>query len=104
MAQVDFSNAVLDVSGNNKPMASSSYLNITGTSTMTNASGTRITGWEANRILSNTASKVSILKTGTFNASGTECFISGMWRISNISFSAYDTYAFVIDIEINVNS
>lgn len=104
MAQVDFSNAVLDVSGNNKPMTSSSYLDITGSSTMSNASGTRITSGEANSILSNTPSKVSILKTGTFNSSGTECFISGKWRISNISFSSGDTYSFVIDIEVSGNT
>lgn len=103
MAVVDFSNAVLDVSGNNKPMANA-YLNIAGGTTMTNASGTRITSGETSRILSNTISKVSILKTGIFTASGTECFLVGMWRISNISFSPDDTYAFVIDIETSVNT
>lgn len=105
MAVVDFSNAVLDVSGYETPLTHSDYMDL------------RHNFWHGSseisvptiRVITDTPTKVSILYTGTFNASGTEFTINysstrAAFRVSNISFSAGDTYSFVIDIEVSGNS
>ena len=113
MAQVDFSNAVLDLySGNpsyaDKPMNSSDYLNLGGNNShiLVNTSGSSIVSNSSKTIITNTPSKVSILYTGTFTASGTEflTYEAPRWRVSNVSFSSGDTYSFVIDIEVSGNT
>lgn len=114
MAQVDFSNAVLDVWDNrptqpSKPFTEQNYMNFdasfslynyeNGSYSVINTNGTKT-------ILSNTPSKVSFLYTGEFSVGGTYFLMTNnaIWKVSNISFSAGDTYAFVIDIEVSGNT
>lgn len=118
MAQVDFSNAVLDVNPNNAeamPMTAAEYLYINHLPRLYNGNDApqRISTNEVKTILSNTPAKVSILFTGSFTANGTEFYIGRneyytyvlpLWRVSNISFSSGDSYAFVIDIEVSGNT
>ena len=105
MAQVDFTNAVLDVnpnapSGHTNPMEQYPYLGISASDWyFTNAEDSRIVDNVSGQIISSTPAKVSIQFNGTFTASGTEMYRYWMsWKISNISFSAGDTYSFIVDI------
>ena len=113
MAQVDFSNAVLDAYAG-KPFGQNYYLNFDNTPTLYDISA-QVIGSGSKRIISNTPSKVSILYIGTFSASGTEFYIAMSknattgtivfaWKVSNISFSSGDSYSFVIDIEVSGNT
>ena len=107
MAQVDFSNAVLDVYNSSaRPFAYSNYLNIPYEATVyDDQSGNSINGSASVNIILNTPTKVSILFTGVFTASGTSFHTNrSVWGVSNISFSAGDTYSFVIDIEVSGNT
>lgn len=106
MAQVDFTNAVLDVYDNTKkPMTSSNYLGINGDVYFYNEQGSIINSNGAKSVILNTPAKVSILFTGSFTASGTSFHTDlSLWKVSNISFSSGDTYAFVIDIETSGNT
>lgn len=110
MAQVDFSNAVLDVYNGRKPMTSASYLSLGGNANpFINENGVSVTsGSISPQIISNTPTKASILFVGSFTASG-DRFLLGysggyMWRVSNISFSNGDTFSFIIDIETSGNT
>ena len=118
MAQVDFSNAVLDVyEGSSSilpatPMAQNNYLKLLGGINSISGSSAVTTG-DSVSVITNTPSKVSILHTGTFAESGT-AFLIGQywdnsnwrapWKVSNISFSAGDSYSFIIDIETSGNT
>ena len=109
MADVDFSNAVLDVntSSGYNPMPQLDYLKL-ATSSLANASGSIISSG-THSIITNTPSKVSILYSGVLGESGTEFYLyfSGnvkIWKVSNISFSNGDTYSFIIDIEVEGNT
>ena len=107
MAQVDFSNAVLDVY-NDKPLTYGSYLqlNNSGAPYFHNLAGNYISV-PTKSIILNTPQNVSILFTGVFNSAGTEFYIGDSakeWKVSNISFSSGDTYSFVIDIEVSGNT
>lgn len=124
MAQVDFSNAVLDYSdeANAYAMQESNYLfldypNISyGGIFNYNVSQYKIVTNDNVSIILNTPSKVSILYTGSFIANGTFFYIGSCryfdggwrktlpWKVSNISYSAGDTYSFVIDIEVSGNT
>jgi len=108
MAAVNFDNATLDVNSSviYKPMTSSSYLLINESAYLFDANGSSIVTSPTKGILSNTPSKVSILCSGTFGASGTELYLDRyrIWKVTDISFSSGDSYGFVVDIEINGNS
>lgn len=107
MAQVDFSNAVLDVNGNMKPMGLSNYLGIRYAE-LRDSNGNQLNSGGYS-ILTNTPSKVSILYSGTFysGVSGTEFYLGTITnrslKVSNISFGSEDAYSFVIDIETSGN-
>lgn len=112
MAQVDFSNAVLDVNTDspaNPPMSYNSYMRIGYESVLYDDTQV-ITVGQSMSILLNTPTKTSILFTGKFTTGGTHFYIGTdtnyrrVWKVSNISFSANDTYAFVIDIEVSGNT
>lgn len=123
MAEVDFSNAVLDVFEGNEyvsaynPMSTSDYMQLKNSSVeyFYNLQGNGISVPNpVVSILSNTPTKVSISYVGTFNSSGTE-FLIGLysvtggykyagWKVSNVSFSSGDTYSCIIDIEVSGNS
>lgn len=115
MAVVDFSNAVLDVRANNvyNPMTQGNYMRFNESSALYDATTTQITTNTSNRVIRDTPTKTTILYMGTFTTSGTEFYMGDgrynypeyrMWKVSNISFSANDTYAFVIDIEVSGNT
>ena len=114
MAQVDFSNAVLDIRTDisiEYPMAHADYLILASSPQIYNSASNRINNNYSSSIILNTPSKVSILFSGAFTASGTEFYLGGSnfpmwrpWKVSNISFSSGDTYAFVIDIEVSGNT
>lgn len=112
MAVVDFSNAVLDVSTDSPaspPMSYDFYMRIGYESVLYDATQAITTG-QSMTFLLNTPTKVSILFTGKFTTGGTYFYIGTdtnyrrVWKVSNISFSANDTYAFVIDIEVSGNT
>ena len=110
MAQVDFSNAVLDVVSGYTPLSLPEYLRL-NVSEFHDSSHNALNyqSWNPNVILQNTPTKVSILYSGTFNVGGTEFYIAytgteEAWCVSNISFSAGDVYSFVIDIEVSGNT
>lgn len=115
MAIVDFSNAVLDVYNNNqqKPLEFSNYLGFNAAfGNMLLDSQGNVLSSATRSIITDTPTKISFLYRGTFNDSGTEFYIGYGgntpdrfgWKVSNISFSANDTFAFVIDIEVSGNS
>jgi len=115
MAQVDFSNAVLDVnpdmssSSSSYPLTMTSYLNFDNTSTLFDSSGNPISSNQSKTIITNTPTKVSILYAGTFTVNGGTKFYMGYstrrpWMVSNISFNSGDTYSFVVDIEVSGNT
>ena len=108
MAQVDFSNAVLDVKSGETPLALVNYLQLNNRD-IYDSSRNRISQATVS-ILTNTPTKVSILYTGSFSSSGNYFYmaynastLAGTFEISNISFSSGDTYSFVIDIETSGN-
>ena len=107
MAVVDFSNAVLDVNTGQLPMTYGNYLDLNNDKFYNSSYGIINTNRAVSKIL-NTPTKVSILYTGTFVASGTEFSIASTsnmtFYVSNISYSSGDTYAFVIDIEVSGNT
>ena len=121
MAQVDFSNANIEIIGSRKPLQKR-YLGLTNynsqtqiTYFMTTAEPWVALGTPTITILTQTPTKYSILYTGTFSSStpsGLSEFgiyirqQSGsptydfFWKVSNITFSAGDTYSFVIDVDV----
>lgn len=110
MAQVDFSNAVLDVNTGYYPLRMQSYISLGANRILVNSTGTPITQNSAMSVVENTPSKVSILYTGSFDTSGTEFYLHDgdtahrYWKVSGISFSSGDTYSFIIDIETSGNT
>lgn len=106
MAQVDFSHAKLEPkSTGERPITYSDIMRLNYSNYIYDSSGNIIASNVTKTILSETNSKVSILYVGQFTASGTECYPSAYnWRISNISFSAGDTFSFVIDVEVTVGT
>lgn len=108
MAQVDFSNAIIEpiISGNVNS-SSNYYLNLNN-GTLANGSGNSIVTSNSKNVLINEKKQFLILYQGTFTASGTEIYIrasdySGWWRIRNISFSSGDTYLFQINATLTCN-
>lgn len=111
MAQVDFSNAVLDVFSGN-PMTFGNYMQLyyVSSNSLDDPNGNPISTPVVSKIL-DTPTKVSILYAGsivTSNVSGTEFLLrignTRVWKVSNISFATGDTYSFVIDIEVSGNT
>ena len=112
MAIVDFSNAVLDVNpdilGGWTPN-DCTYVGLAYSGGLYDSNGNRV-GGSTREIILNTPTKVSVLYTGAFSASGTEFYLiyNGInlkpWKVSNISFNNGDGYSFVIDIEVSGNT
>ena len=105
MAMVDFSNAAISFStpfslNNAHPFCLNSgafWDGVGGSSGQTVNSGNCV-------ITTNTATKIVLSYTGTFTKSGTEFYFQGVnwWdypvKVSNINFSAGDTYDFSIEV------
>lgn len=117
MASVDFSNAVLEVSPNyGNDTISQSFVGIVGG---LNGNNTYIIKWNDSELrtiatlvvsnITNTTTKLSYSFIGTFLEGGDHFYISSQvnnapyWKVSNISFSEGDNFAFVIDIDISVS-
>lgn len=100
MADIDFSNAVLEpvagIANMNYP-----YLNLYDRS-LYDANQNAIS-YATCTIVSNTHQKITFQYTGSCYRGGTEMYFfrynTKAWRISNISFAAGDTFSFEIDIE-----
>ena len=112
MAQVDFSNAVLDVNPNTyqPPMNNNNFMGMSGGAGYLYDQSYNILASGNLSVLLNTPSKVSLLFTGAFGTGGTEFYFGSAyynistWKVSNISFNSGDTYSFVIDIEVSGNT
>ena len=104
MAQVNFDNAVLRPYSNNKPLERSGIMELNNSTVLCNTDGYSICSNALKTVILETANKFSILFVGTFTTSGDKFLLHNYktWEVSNISFSAGDTYSFVIDIEIDV--
>ena len=121
MAQVDFSNANIQIIGSRKPLRQP-FLGLTNydsatsiTYFMTTAEPWVDLGTPTITILTDTPTKYSIQYTGTFSSS-TPSGLSEFgiyirqqsyspaydfyWKVSNITFSAGDTYSFVVDVDV----
>ena len=108
MAQVDFSNARIEpvvspnVSTGNA--TANSYLNLNSTALVDATDNAIVTNYSS-QLLKNEKKEFVYMYTGTFTTSGTVCYIRyvsnvSWWKISNISFSAGDTYAFSIKADL----
>lgn len=120
MAQVDFSNAVLDGNASHSAnlLSLEHYIGLydRNYTDLYDSTSSVITSNANKSIVTDTPSKASILYTGNFTASGTELYIASrrsdlpgivwdiVWKVSNISFSSGDTYSFIIDIETSGNT
>lgn len=123
MAQVDFSNAHLDVFEGNEyvntynPMNHDLYMRLRSSAAeyfydLQGNSISRINPTVS--IIYESPTKVSILYVGEFTASGTS-FLIGLysqsgnrkfagWKVTNVSFNSGDSYSCVIDIETSGNT
>ena len=111
MAQVSFNNAIIEPA-RGKPLTEGElaliynngafYKDISDLTVRANSNSTA-------SILNQTNTKISVIYSGTFVDAGT-CFYFGntttgmgaLWKVSNINFSAGDTYSFVVDVEISI--
>ena len=121
MAEVDFSNAIIEpwegVPSLGSTLDSWARVNPTWQDTVTLAKSTALLGVGGNTIstatitrLINEQKQLVYQYSGTFTASGTEfCFgyaVGGSiaaWRVRNISFSNGDTYNFTINATLTCN-
>lgn len=117
MAQIDFSNAKIEPVSTMKPF--SQYKMALGVANNFNtyfkdADGNNIlsVNYLAPTILANTPTRLSLIYSGTLGssiASGTAFYLglSGaankFWKVSNISFSAGDTFGFQLDFDITIS-
>ena len=108
MAQVDFSNAKIEPSDYNNPHPMGyDYLMQLDNSLFlyTREDGSINTNANKATLLS-TSKKISILYTGTFTKSGNYFYLGThyVWKVSNITYNAGDTYSFVVEVEVNGNT
>ena len=112
MAQVDFSHAVLEPYTGIKPLSMDQNLAIEACGSLVSSSKQSVVTNLAINTLSETATRKIKTYNGTFSTSGTECYLywyfgigneAIYWRISNITFSAGDTFSFAIQIDVNGN-
>lgn len=109
MAQVDFSNAVLEPNpdiANYYPLTQP-FLYINTSSFIRDASdNSNITSGLVVTTIDNTPTKRSYSFTGVFTAGGVAFKIrtaqQSYWRVSNISFSENDTFSFIIEETVSV--
>lgn len=118
MADVDFSNAIIEPYVGNDPYAlKDAWLKMkgfTGDPKLTDANGqiivSRIQQYDLNG--ETTITHFAIREEGEFNASGTEFYLGFYsyntgrvyvyWKISNISFSSGDTFDFKVEIDLSI--
>lgn len=115
MAQIDFTNAVIEPAGSTyKPF---SYYKLglglqnNFNTYFTDDNGSIVPNtYITPTILTNTPTKLSLVYTGTISstATGGSYFYLGLtgsriWKISNISYSAGDTFSLQVDFDITVS-
>ena len=119
MAQVDFSNANIEIISGAYPlnqfwMSLQSAVSSWGSPKLTNSSDkTVVYSTTSASVLTNTASKFSIRYTGTFGSNtpsgSTEFGICSKninytdtmcLKVTNVSFSSGDTYDFIVDVDV----
>ena len=106
MAEVDFSNARIEVdsTSNQNPTTTAEVLLANGT-TLVDSSNTVIGSGRATRLI-NQQKQLMYNYTGSFTASGTEFYFGtnqSRWKVSNISFSSGDTYVFQVNASLVCN-
>lgn len=114
MAQVDFSNARIEPANISPSVNPTAYSNLTLAGYNDTLYDSRINAVSSNinvTQLTNQQKQLMYLYQGTFSASGTEFYIIHApsytnyagWKVSNISFSAGDTYVFQINATLVCN-
>lgn len=114
MAQIDFSNAIIEPYSPNKPFSyyklGLGVTNNFNTYIMNDTGNILTANYVVPTILANTPTKYSLLYTGTIGssvASGTYLYLglsnTRIWKVSNISYSAGDTFSFQLDFDITVS-
>lgn len=114
MAQIDFSSAIIEPYSSNKPFSyyklGLGLVNGFNTYFMNDTVNILTTGTLAPTVLTNTPTKFSLIYTGTIGsgvASGTYFYLglnnTRNWKVSNISYSAGDTFSFQLDFDITVS-
>lgn len=102
MAEVDFSNAVIEAYGNT-PFANRYISFNDGNLNITNASGTNIAPGGSRTVLVDDYNQFTIRHSGTLNESGTAMYFSSngiRWKISGISFASGDTFTFTTSADL----
>jgi hypothetical protein len=110
MAEVDFSNARIELDTrkpDNPTVAENVALTLAG-GRLYDASGNSIVSSYNISNLINQQKQLMYLYHGTFNASGTEVYLTTTnfgtgWKITNISFQSGDTYVFQINATLVCN-
>ena len=107
MAQVDFSNATIeiDTTYSTRNPAGTSYINISGVITDAGENTIAVTSTSG---LINESKQYMVQVLGTFTASGTEFYFQAnrgyaRWKVSNISFSSGDTFVFQVNASLVCN-
>lgn len=108
-SDVDFSDALIDVNSyysEHKPLSQAGLVYLQYCRSILNIGRTVISSPTLTTV-DVSPSKSTVIFEGTFNASGTEFFMGQntngnyiYWRVTNISFSAGDTYSFAVDVEV----
>lgn len=108
MAQVDFSNAIIEMQ-NTVPWGYDDF-GFSWLMDLYDRNGNKINNNPSRNLLTDTPTVKSWLFTGEFITNGTEAFFSIRttndcnWKISNISFSSGDTYSFELEISVSGNA
>jgi len=104
MAQIDFSNARIEPYGTNTPSANQ-YASLQ-ISSFYDASGVqKINENDSQTQVTTTKNRVVFRYRGRIQSgfSGTVFLIGSYWKVSNISYSAGDTYDFTVGCDITCN-
>jgi len=109
MAQVDFSNAVLEPSNyddpNTRPFHYGDNIGLNQSAFLyTSEDGSITTGQVKNKLVG-TNTKAVIHYAGTFTKSGNYFYLEShyVWKVSNITYNEGDTYSFVVEVEVEGN-
>ena len=115
MAQIDFSNAIIDLSpeiGSNARPLASPYFATSSSGYMywreSSSAGYSLVSVATIQRLEATNNKLSYLVTGAITEPGFSdltwfVFWGNYWRVSNIRYSSGDTYSFQVDFDITVS-
>lgn len=111
MAEVDFSNAIIEPANLTNWINPTAYQNISiDNGFLRDASGNAVSTDVQRTVVVNDTKQLVYLYHGTFTTNGTEFYLRRSessvyagWRISNISFNSGDTYTFTINATLTCN-